>query len=430
MSLRLRYIIYSFLLHGIIGFFLYRIFEERPLIFIGSEALLLISFFITIWFFEKMMQPTRIIAAGTDALADKDFTIKFIDQGAVEVDRLINLYNRMIDELRMERLRTVEKSQFLNKMIEASPVGIIILDFDKCIETVNEHAKRLCEITDNDIGKNISVLNGPLIKVINGIPDNSSELITIDGLQKYKCQVISIIHQGFPRKFIIIEELTAEILKTEKEAYGKVIRMMAHEVNNGTGAINSILNTIIDYSLRDETNNETRSALKVAIQRNEALNKFIENFAEILRLPAPNKNRLNLNEFIKSVVLPWQAVAKTHNIDLKLIREAHPFYINFDPNQLDRVVSNALKNAIESITKNGKITITTNLEHKTLIIADDGPGINPEIADKLFTPFFSTKTQGQGIGLMLSREILQNHNAKLSLKTNPKTGLTEFKIAF
>ena len=428
MSLKIRYIIYSLLLHGIITYFIYRTFEERPLIFVGIEVLILISFAFTIWFFDKMMQPTRIIDAGTDALADKDFSVKFVDQGALEVDRLIELYNRMIDELRDERLRTVEQTQFLNTLIEASPVGIIILNFDNEIETLNPKATVQCQIDSDAIGKKLETFDSKLLSSINTIPENTSKLITIDGLQKYKCQVTAIIYQGFRRQFIMIEELTAEMSKTEKEAYGKVIRMMAHEVNNGTGAINSILSTILDYNLGSNPDEDTKNALRVAIERNEGLSLFIKRFADILRLPQPSKRDLNLNEFIKSVVLPWQKKGKQLNIEIVLEAKGERFEIHFDANQLDRVISNALKNSIESIGENGKIVVRTNAQNKSLAIIDNGTGISANVQEKLFTPFFSTKTNGQGIGLMLSREILQNHNAKLTLKSEGEW--TTFRIVF
>ncbi len=284
------------------------------------------------------MQPTRIIDAGSDAMADKDFSVKFVDQGALEVDRLIGLYNRMIDELRGERLRTIEQTQFLNSLIEASPVGIIILNFDNEIEAVNPQASIQCQIDSSAIGKKLDQFDIPLMASINTIPENCSRLITIDGMQKYKCQVTAIIYQGFRRQFIMIEELTAEMSRTEKEAYGKVIRMMAHEVNNGTGAINSILSTIISYGLGDNPDADTKNALVVAIERNEGLSLFIKRFADILHLPLPNKRELDLNEFMKSVVLPWQR--KAENLGIKIILELgqKPIPIHFDANQLDRDV--------------------------------------------------------------------------------------------
>jgi len=375
-----------------------------------------------------MMKPTRIIDAGTDAMADKDFSVKFVDQGALEVDRLIELYNRMIDELRDERLRTIEQTQFLNTLIEASPVGIIILNFDQEIEAVNPKAKELCQIDQNAIGKKLSQFQSLLLSAIHEIPENTSELITIDGINKYKCQVTAIIYQGFRRQFIMIEELTAEMSKTEKEAYGKVIRMMAHEVNNGTGAINSILSTIINYGLGENPDEDTKNALLVAIERNEGLSLFIKRFAEILRLPPPNKRELDLNEFMRSSVLPWQKKADSFNIKITLDLDEKPIPIHFDANQLDRVVSNALKNAIESIEENGEITVRSSHADHALSIIDNGAGIPENIQEKLFTPFFSTKTNGQGIGLMLSREILQNHGVKLTLKSEGE--LTTFKIEF
>ena len=260
---------------------------------------------------------------------------------------------------------------------------------------------------------------------------NEQQLIGVNGISKYKCQVNHVMHKGFPRKFILVEELTAEILDSEKRAYGKVIRMMAHEVNNSMGAVNSILNTINDFAFNHETADlDLKSSLEVAINRNKSLGTFMDNFASVIRLPAPNKKLCNLSDIVVAMGQLFESQAEKRNIKIEYNLSKLPTFATIDRVQIEQVLSNIIKNALESIEKNGKIIISTTSSPLGFMIQDDGPGISDENAQKLFSPFHSTKVSGQGIGLVLCRDILQNHKAQFSLATNSENGLTEFKASF
>ena len=255
--------------------------------------------------------------------------------------------------------------------------------------------------------------------------------VTFDAITTYKLQKSHFIDRGFPRQFIMIEELTAEILAAEKKAYGKVIRMMAHEVNNTIGPVNSILQSALSSQLllQEKNGNLLQNALQVAVDRNHNLNHFMRNFADVVRLPEPVKAEINLHQLISNVAKLMEMKAGEKKITFEYHLAVTDFYIHADIEQMEQVFINIIKNAMEAIDYEGCISFSTYLTERKLVITDTGKGINNEVAEHLFSPFFSTKKNGQGIGLTLIKEVLHNHDYELSL-TTVAPGRTEFVIMF
>ena len=263
--------------------------------------------------------------------------------------------------------------------------------------------------------------------MIKQLEIGKANIISAEGFEKYKCEVSHFIHRGFKRKFILIQELSKEILEAEKRAYGKIIRMMAHEVNNSIGAINSILQTHVEYNTKE--NSDERESLEIAIERNNSMSSFMKNFAKVVRLPKPHLEKIELNELLQNIGKLMASQAKTKNITIELHLHKNPIFTSIDSKQIEQVLVNIIKNSIESIDNQGVIQIISQASPATILVRDNGAGISPEAADDLFTPFFSTKKDGQGVGLTLIREVLLNHDAQFNLKTK-EDAWTEFRIVF
>lgn len=229
LSTKTKYIAYIAIVHLVLVLLVYQLlFENKPL-FIASEVFLLLSAGMSIVLYNNFMQPIQFVKSGIEAIKDKDFSIKFVPTGKGEVDVLIEVYNMMIDQLREERIKLNEQHFFLEKLIEASPISIIILDYDDRIESLNSKAKAQFEqVGGSLIGKKPEETELPLLIELAGILDGESRLIKTNGIATFKAQRSHFIDRGFRRSFLMIEELTNEILESEKNAYGKVIRMMAH----------------------------------------------------------------------------------------------------------------------------------------------------------------------------------------------------------
>ncbi|GAB3898390.1 sensor histidine kinase [Spirosoma agri] len=424
LRLRTRYLIYIVALHlvliALIGWEL----RENKALFIASEVLMLLSIYVAVRIYRSFRQPSTFIASGIEAIRDKDFTIKFVPTGNREVDELITVYNLMIDQLRQERTRQVEQQFFLNKLVDAAPIAILIFDFDDRIASVNPRACQLLGMLPEAIvTKRLEELGYSLLAHIADLADGESRVMKPNGIETYKILRSNFVDRGFRRSFLMIEELTPEILASEKKAYSKVIRMMAHEVNNSIGAVNSIL-TITESELPDS---ELKQAVRVAIDRNDRLNRFMRRFADVVRLPPPNLTPGDMAALTHNVVRLMQPQAEAATIALTITTPDTPVIQSIDEGQLEQVLVNIVKNALEACEPGHRVEVL--LSARQLLIRDNGAPIPEAVAIHLFNPFFSTRPSGQGIGLTLTREILLNHGFTFSLQTEPN-GWTVFAISW
>jgi two-component system nitrogen regulation sensor histidine kinase NtrY len=286
MKLRTKYILFVSILHLVALVLSFFIFRKDQVLFIVSEVFILISLFIAWQLYRELLRPLRTLMQGIDAIKDKDFNITFALTGKPEMDSLISVYNRMMDELRTERIQQQQQHFFLEKLIETSPTGILIMDYDEQVHHLNPKAELLLGIKKETIlHKPLHILTHPVLQQVKQLSSGESTTFSTNGIDTYKIQRSHFIDRGFPRFFVMIEELTAEILAAEKKAYGKVIRMMAHEVNNTLGPVNSIIESALgtEEIWRSGKYLSLQNALEVAAERNNSLNQFMRNFADVVR---------------------------------------------------------------------------------------------------------------------------------------------------
>jgi two-component system, NtrC family, nitrogen regulation sensor histidine kinase NtrY len=413
----------------IVAYFFLR---QNPRIFIAAEIFILISLFIAWQQYLNFMKPLKLLMHSIAAIKNQDFTVKLAPVTQYEMNELILIYNQMIDKLRKERIIQEQQHFFLKQLISTSPTGIIILDFDDNISAINPSAEKILGLRESDLTvASEFVLSHPILNQIRSLKSGESTTLTYEGVNTLKMQKSHFIDRGFTRHFVMLEELTREIVAAEKKVYGKIIRMMAHEVNNTIGPVNSIINSACGYQelWKDEKSSQIKEALQIALERNNNLNMFMRNFTEVERLPKANKVNIDLYKLIKSAVNFSQLMVREKEIQFEYHFEDDPFFISADEYQIEQVMINIIKNSIESIDKNGMISFTTNRPSKILMVTDNGKGIPEDHANQLFSPFFSTKKEGQGIGLTLVKEILLNHGFEFSLKTTNQHN-TRFTIKF
>lgn len=415
MKLSTKFILFIVVIHAVTIALSFYVFRENKFVFLASEVLILVSLAVCWSLYDELIRPIHLLLRGLDAIRDRDFNVKFVKTGKFETDQLIGVYNQMMDQLRQERTLQQEQHFFLQKLVQTSPTGIILLDYDEHIATINLRALELSGLTEQKvIGKSLSDFQHPVFDAIQALETGASKLVTLSGPQTLKIQKAQFIDRGFPCTFVMLEELTVEILEAEKKAYGKVIRMMAHEVNNSIGAVNSILDTTLQVQT---DRSDIAQALQIAIERNEHLSLFMRNFADVIRLPEPRLENIDLHPLLQKTVQLMEHKARTSDVQILLELSPEPLLIRADTGQLEQVLINIIKNAIEAIPDKGTVRIKTTAFPKTLEIADNGTGISKAQEEKLFSPFFSTKNGGQGIGLTLAREILTAHGWSFSLRT-------------
>ena len=424
MSLRLKFILYLIFVHLLFaGVAVYLLLRHRIWL-LAVEAVFVISLLIGLKLIRNLFGTLELINTGAQFIQDSDFTSRFLEVGQPEMDQLVRVYNRMVDHLREERTRMQEQNYFLEKIITASPSVIIIFDFDDRIAMINPSAERLLEASKDElIGKKLGELKTAFANALNDLKLGEAQILPLFGRRRVKCRRSQFLDRGFTRSFILMEELTEELRQTEKVAYEKVIRMMSHEVNNSVGSANSLLHSCLHYSnqLRDEDRTDFEQALDIVIARTEQLNSFMRNFAEVFRLPRPNRQACEIQKLLEDMVTLVRAECQSRGIEIMWDVPIESEPVDLDRSQMEQVFINVLKNAIEAIGQNGVITIRLgNRAGKRFVtIEDTGCGITPAVQANLFTPFFSTKDQGQGIGLTLVQEILDTHNFEFSLESQP-----------
>ena len=434
MSLRHKFILYLIFLHLTFAIAAIFLLWENRIWLLAGEAFFALSFILALRLFRALFQPLDLVMTGVEFIKDKDFTSKFNEVGQPEMDQLIAVYNRMIDQLRDERTRVQEQHYFMEKILRVSPSGIITFDFDEKILLVNPSAALMLQVVPKDLtGKKLADLHTPIAEALHQLKVGESQVIPFQGRRRVKCQKTQYLDRGFTRHFILLEELTEELRRSEKAAYEKLIRMMSHEVNNSIGAVNSLLHSFLNYKaqLRADDRNDYETALQVAIARTEHLNAFMKSFAEVVRLPLPQRQPCDLHELLRNIALLLSAESRKRNIVWKWEIAAPPEPVLMDKNQMEQVFVNICKNALEAIGENGAITVRMGKKggRNFVIIEDTGAGLTPEVRAHLFTPFFSTKENGQGIGLTMIQEILSQHKFEFSLDSQLGSP-TQFVIYF
>lgn len=432
MSLRTKIVLYLVAIHAILATVVVFVLIDRPWLLLAFEALFTLSGLLGYVMIRSFFVPLGLIRTGAQLMRERDFTTRFARVGQPEMDELIQIYNGMVDRLKAERLKLEEQNLFLDRVLAASPTGVVTLDHDGRISQSNLGASRLIGLPSEAlIGRVLEAIDSPVTLAMAELRPGRAILVSPDGRRRLRCQRAEFFDRGAPRAFFLIEELTDELHETERAAYGKVIRLMSHEVNNSIGAVRSLLESCRTYGgqLREEDRGDFDSALAVASGRLDRLNAFMRDLASVARVPPPERRPCNLTALVADVarLLGPELERRRIVLDQSLDPELPP--IDLDKNQIEQVLLNALRNAIEAIGDEGRIVLEVGQREGRfhVRIHDSGPGISDEVRARLFTPFFSTKREGQGLGLTLAREILSLHGFDFVLRGHPDGG-AEFVV--
>ena len=410
MKITYYFLLLSLLIVGLFALLMRLTFNVHPTIFYVAEGMLVVVLIFLVVFYRKVIRPIDTLTGGMELLRDQDMSTTLAPSGQKETDEIVKTFNALITRLRNEHLRLDEQNSFLNLLIDASPMGVILCDLSGNVKSMNPAAQKM--------------LTPAISEAMKTLPLGEDTTLRLSNSQIYHLSHLSFLDRGYQHPFFLIESLTSEVMKAEKVAYEKVIRMIAHEVNNNVAGIVSTLD-LIGEELHSDTSKE---ALDASRERTQKMAEFVTRFANVVKIPEPQLTLCDLSEEVEACHSFLEGLCQTHHIHLTfhLTDEAIP--VHLDTTLFQQALVNIVKNAIESITDKGEITITT--VPKTLTITDNGRGISPEVAQHIFTPFYSTKPQGQGLGLLLIRDILTKHGCTFTLLTNLDDGLTRFTIVF
>ena len=396
--------------------------------YIGEGLVLFILCYLP-FFYRKIVKPLNSIGSGMELLREQDFSSRLSPVGQYEADRIVNVFNRMMEQLKNERLRLREQNNFLDLLIKASPMGVILTTLDEDLSELNPMAQKMLGVRQEDVlGKKMNEIDSPLAAELANVPKGETATVRLNDSNIYRCTHSSFIDRGFQHPFFLIESLTDEVMKAEKKAYEKVIRMIAHEVNNTTAGITSTLDTVEQALSTEEGMDDICNVMRVCTERCFSMSRFITRFADVVKIPEPTLTLVDLNDLAFTCKRFMEGMCTDRNIKLRLEIDETLKEVKMDASLFEQVLVNIIKNAAESIEKDGEIIVRT-LSPATIEVVDNGKGISKETEAKLFSPFFSTKPNGQGIGLIFIREVLMRHGCTFSLRTYAD-GLTRFRILF
>lgn len=435
--MKLRYLCNLYLVGIHLIFFVLSAFHflPSPVWLIVAELLIGTSLALGIWLTNRLFASLATVSSGADFIADRAFTSRFTPTGHPDVDRMIDVYNRMIDRLREERIQFQEQNLFLNKLVEASLTGVILLDLDGRIRLLNPAAERILQKTSGGaMGKRLGELDSSFAEDLGSLEKGKSRILTFGGRRKLRCWKLDFVDQGFRHEFILIEELTEELRRSEKEAYEKLIRLISHEVSNTVASASTLLESCQNYAdqLDAQDRPDFQTALEVTISRTRELNEFVRRLAEVVRVPEPVLEPCDVKGILENVLVLLSSDLQRRGITISWDRQSDIGPVLMDRGQIEQVFVNVLKNAAEAIGKGGTVFLRLGElgDRPFAAIEDSGAGICDEDRELLFKPFFTTKADGHGVGLTVVQEILENHGFDYSLEARENGPGACFSVFF
>jgi two-component system, NtrC family, nitrogen regulation sensor histidine kinase NtrY len=431
-TLRTRIAAYLAAVHVLFGALALAALWSYPWVVIGVEIVFALSLTVGVRYARHAMQGLALGAEAARLMRDRELTARLRETGDPAVDALIAVYNRMVDSLRAERARVQEQQYFFRQVVDASPTGVVILDLDRRVADINPAGERLLETSRAALLEQpLECLGSVVAAHVVALPPGHREVITLPGPRRVRCHHGAFVDRGFRREFYLIEELTEELRRFERDAYEKLIRVMSHEVNNTVTSANSLLHSSLLYAaaLPDDSRGDVQRAIGIVIARTEALSQFMRGFADVFRLPPPSPAPCVLQDVVAPLVELIRARPESAGLRFEWDAPAAPVIVPLDSAQFEQACLNILKNAGEAAGPGGRVRVAVDSAEgrPRLTVEDSGPGFSPEVLENLFTPFFSTKAAGQGIGLTLVQEILSGHGFDYRLE-HDGPGPTRFTV--
>ena len=344
-------------------------------------------------------------------------------------------FNEVMEAFRRARSEKEEHWQYLNTVVQQVRTGILSFDPEGNIQLINTNAKKFMGV--NSI-KNISELNDKnpkLLAAIREVETGKSLLYKSNQDFLLTIQATELRIRGSVMKLLTLQNIQTELQQQEIEAWQNLTRVLRHEIMNSITPISSLTSTlreILDhdmtrksqhYELKNEGAEDLRDGLTTIENRSKGLIKFIDAYREYTSLPQPKIKTVRVAEFIDRIAQLMRTEIKKTTIDFRYQCESEYLTIQADEEMIGQVLINLIKNSLEALAgaPSGQIEITGTYKGSFVVIevADNGPGIIKEAMNKIFVPFFTTKRSGSGIGLSLSRQIMQMHNGNLTVESEP-----------
>lgn len=385
----------------------------------------------------------RLIAAYRDsirrvtfmlnAIENDDFTIRFYEKEQQTDNRLLNItLNRIRNIMFATKLRIEERERYYELIMECARTGLVILNDAGSVYQANDEALRLLGLPRMTHIIQLRSLAPELCRTLDGIREGDRRHVTIvnetgEMHLSLSCSEVTLDKRRL--RIISMSDINAELQEKEAESWSKLTRILTHEIMNSLAPITSLSDTLLQ--LEPNPDSDMAHGLDTISTTGKRLLQFVDSFRRFTRIPAPQKMPLELRSLVGQAVLLTGAHG-TPRIEVRIDPDDTMIYA--DEGLVSQVLVNLLKNAREAVgdRPDGLIGIASRIdaqENVVVEVSDNGPAIPPEAVEHIFTPFFTTKEEGSGIGLSVSRRIMQLHEGSLRLTSN-REGRVTFTLLF
>jgi len=366
---------------------------------------------------EEMIRPLQTLSNLVAALLEGDYSIRVRGQSRDEpLGLAITEVNRLGEILREQRLGAIEATALLHKIMDEIDVGIFAFDEDDRLRLLNRGGERILgRPADRTIGRSAEELG--LAECLEGDVARISD-IAFSGLSgRWEVRRSQFRQEGRVHYLVVLSDLTRALREEERQAWQRVVQVLRHEINNSLAPIHSLAGSLATLVRRKpeppDMRDDLQQGLSVIAGRSKALSRFMAAYARLAQLPEPELEPVDVPDWVRRVV------DLETRLDVDVVA-GPPLSIRADGDQLDQLLINLLGNAVDAALETGggvKVSwaqLNGYTEQLEVRIDDEGPGLPDR--QNLFVPFFTTKPQGSGIGLVLSRQIAEAHGGSLTLE--------------
>lgn len=380
-----------------------------------------------------------------EAVQYRDFSLQFTEKNAPisvrQLRRAFNQINATFKQLSSER---EEQYQYLQKILELVDTGILSYDQEGNVGWINEAFKRMMNVP---YLRNIASLKKRYISVFQAImnlENGNSQLVKINHKQVLLAKT-TFLNENVETNLIAFQNVNEAIEDTEVQAYQKLLRVMTHEIMNSVAPIASLAETMEKTVARRKAGKEIAGknedelddislGISTIRKRSENLLKFADTYRQLAKVSMTSFSKFYIRELFEGVEILLENQIEQQKIDFDVIIKDFELMIEGDMVLIEQVLINLIINAIDSVKnqQNPKITISVfqNNQQRTIIeVRDNGVGMSDELMDKIFVPFFTSKPNGSGIGLSLSKQIMALHKGTITVNSVEKQG-TSFRLGF
>lgn len=424
-------IVLSFAISGTYMFFEKQAYAITIMLFV----LLIISLVNLIQYFNKINKWISFFLTGIE---NEDASLKIpAKTGNKAIDSVFKGMNNLNELFKQTKVKISTQEQYYNAIIKQSATGLFSVNENGRVVNINPSATKLIEIQEyqhiNSLIKIDKSLPQFILQSESSTSKNSAIFENKYGQKLlFKLSKLSIAKEE--TTLIAVSDITKELDNREVDAWVKLARTLSHEIMNNITPITTLSQVISGYFIKDEStiklsdvNNKmienTVKGLDIIEERSRGLMNFVNNYRQFTKLPEPDFKEANLSVLVEDNLIASMAYSGFDSIDiLKDIPEN--IYFNTDTELLSQVITNILKNASEALTQSEtanpriEIKLSEFLNSVKIDIKNNGPEISSEIKEQIFVPFYTTKEEGSGIGLSLSKQILLSMGGDILLKTS------------